>query len=143
MTNPRCSAFLRPAIVIGLVACVPLAACIARLVSTSHVSPVDADYLYRPLGWSPAARTVVGVVSLVLVLGAAALVLRCRSTSRLALPGVLAPLASASAFLGLTYHVVTAPVIGANIGGGLMLFAVAPFLVAMIIIAVTQARSAR
>ncbi len=141
MTNRRCAVPVPAAIIVGVVACAPLAAWIARLVSTSHVSPVDADYMYRPLGWSPAARTAVGVAALVVVIGATAVVLRCPSISRLARPGVFVPLASASAFLGVAYNVVTAPVIGANIGGGLMVMITGPFVIGMIVVAVTQART--
>ncbi|HQZ33859.1 MAG TPA: hypothetical protein PK020_05515 [Ilumatobacteraceae bacterium] len=143
MTNRRCRTLVAPAVIAGLIACAPLAAWIARMVSTSKVDTIDADYMYRPLGWSPTARTVVGITSLAVVVAAATVALRCPSSSRWVRPGVFVPLASASAFVGLTYHIVTAPVIGANIGGGLMVMIGAPFVGAMVIVAVAQARTTR
>jgi len=125
----------------GVIACAPLAAWISGFVSTSKVDDIGADYMMRPLGWSTAARTTVGVLSLVIVATAALVVFLTRSKSTLIAPGVLAPLAAGSAFLGVTYHVVTAPVIGANIGGGLIVMLGVPMVAALVIIAVSQART--
>jgi hypothetical protein len=81
----------------------------------------DADYLLRPLSLSAAQETAIGVSALVAGLAAlGALVAMARSRPGSVTAGnvvTVVPLLLAAAYVGLSYRVVTAAVVGANIGG--------------------------
>ena len=91
------------------------------------------------------ARTLITIGAAALAGAATVALLRALSRRNLRREwvGVIVPLAAASAAAGLVYSVVTAPVIGANIGGGLALMAGVPFAVAMVAVAGWRAVRAR
>jgi hypothetical protein len=81
----------------------------------------DPDYLVRPIGLSPEASLAVGfVATAACIAGLAAAVQLTRSggCGRRAVV-VLVPWWVLAVYLGLGYRIMTAGVIGANIGGGL------------------------
>lgn len=82
-----------------------------------------ADYLWEPPDLSDGDRRTIAIGSAVAVAaGAFVLIEGLRSgTIRRRWVGVVVPLAALSTYAGLTYSVATAPVTGANIGGGLLL----------------------
>lgn len=86
-------------------------------------NPDDYDYMVRGPEISPWVENVVGGTALVLVvlavLGLAAEARRGRWDGRWWMPAGAA--VAAGVIVGLTARVVTAPVIGANIGGGMMI----------------------
>lgn len=112
------------AITAGIVAGGPAIWAVVSLLP-SEVDPATADYMVDPLDLTPATRAVIGAVAAVVV--AAAVVVVARAVRRHALDRSWLPvvglLAGVAAYLGLTYAAVTAPTIGANIGGGLVLMA--------------------
>ena len=99
----------------------------------SYRGPVDPnfpylDYAYRPLPLSADAYTVAGTIGL-LVLLPAAVVAAAKPGSRLA----LVCLVGAGALTGLLYRVMTAGVIGANIGAGLAMMTGRPLVLALLV----------
>lgn len=98
----------------------------------SYQGPVDSrlglDYAYRPLPLSADTYTAAGIVGLLVLLPAAAIAAR---TSGFSL--VLTCAVGAGALTGLMYRVMTAGVIGANIGAGLALMAGGPLLLALMV----------
>jgi hypothetical protein len=117
---------------------------LSGLVSTGGTI-ADPDYLFRPLSISDGTRLVLGLAATVVAVGCGWLL--HRSFKNGALPrawrAVLIPAGAVAAYGGLTYDAATAPVIGANIGGGLMLLGVVPFVVAMVIVANAMVRRAQ
>ena len=115
----------RSRVALAAVAGLPLATCatIWLVGDLSYTGPVDGglDYAYRPLPLASPVVTGSGVASTV-ALGVVVLWLRRRRTAIAA----LACLAVAGVLVGLTYRIVTAGVIGANIGAGLALFGLVP-----------------
>lgn len=101
----------------------------------SDVAAENADYLVRPLRLPSFVEPAVGLLS-VLLAGFVA-----REVRRGARGGefrsewwqVAAALGALTAYGGLTYRVVTAPVIGANIGGGFLILFALPFSVGMLV----------
>ena len=96
----------------------------------------DPDYMVRPLPLSRVAETAIGTTAAAIAL--AALVVVVRSARRHEVDrrwlAVLGPLVAAGVVCGFGWRVVTAGVIGANIGGGMvMLFA--PWVVLGLVIA--------
>jgi len=102
----------------------------------------DPDYLWQPPALSAHAELGIGLVSLGVAATALSALLWAVRTGRLhpEVLRVLAPIAAISAYAGALYSVATAPVIGANIGGGMMLIAGPPFVLAMLRISATTAR---
>lgn len=99
----------------------------------SYQGPVDPgfpglDHAYPPLPLAADTYTAAGVVGLLVLLAAAGIAAR---TSGFAL--VLACFVGAGALVGLMYRVMTAGVIGANIGAGLALMIGGPLLVALVV----------
>lgn len=99
----------------------------------SYQGPVDPrfpdlDYAYRPLPLSADTYTAAGIVGLLVLLPAAAI---AAQTSGFAL--VLTCSVGAGALVGLMYRVVTAGVIGANIGAGLALIIGGPLLLTLVV----------
>lgn len=86
----------------------------------TETDPVGADYLWRPWTFVNEHETVIGVVSMVVwIVSGVALVL-ARRAGRVPAPllAVVMVMALFASWLGLGYRVMTAGVIGANIGGG-------------------------
>ncbi len=113
------------------------AAWIAGLVDADR-SPVDADYLWHPADISDGMRLALGLTATVLAVGIVLLVARWSGDGAISHSAVivLIALGAIAAYGGVTYAVATAPVIGANIGGGLMVIAAGPFAVVAIALAV-------
>jgi hypothetical protein len=91
----------------------------------TEADPATADYMVDPPDLSAAARAVIGALAALAVAAAIVVVARAVRSGALErswLP-VLGLLAGVVAYLGLTYATITAPTIGANIGGGLLLMA--------------------
>jgi hypothetical protein len=89
---------------------------------SEDVDPQNADYMVRPPPLSPAGQHAIGIVASVVV--AAALgVLVTASVRRRIEPrwwGFALPLVALGICAGVSYRIVTAAVIGANIGGGMV-----------------------
>lgn len=99
----------------------------------SYQGPVDPrfpslDYAYRPLPLSADTYTAAGIVGLLVLLPAAAVAARTTGFAP-----VLTCAVGAGALVGFLYRVVTAGVIGANIGAGLALMVGGPLLTALIV----------
>lgn len=113
------------------------------LLGLAKESPTaDPDYLVRPLSLSPLLRALFGWTGLVVFVAACVYLLRrleqllARRWGRSVLPLVLA-----GVVVGATYRIVTMAVIGANIGGGLAVFAAllfVPVLIGMAIYGVVR-----
>ena len=101
----------------------------------STARPDNADYVIRPLVRIGAgAARVLGIVSLVLALAAAAWLSWASVHSGFDLRwwSVIGPLLALGILLGLGWRVFTAGVVGANIGAGLYAFLVGPIIVALV-----------
>ena len=103
----------------------------------------DPDYMIHPIPMGAAVERLLGS-SAVLLVGVSGAVL-LGATWRGRLParwwGVLVPLLAAGAFCGAGWRVLTAGVVGANIGGGLVLLGGGPIVLTLIGVAVVVARS--
>ena len=132
MTTSRSSYLLRlAAAAISSVAAVPVAAWLVG--DLSYQGPVDPgfpylDYAYRPLPLPVAAHAAAGTIGLLVLLPAAVTAL-----SRPGLRLTLVCLIGAGALTGLSYRIMTAGVIGANIGAGLVLILGGPLLLALLV----------
>lgn len=105
----------------------------------------DPDYMWEPVGFPDALVTAIGLLSIVVVTVAVVVVagrLRRGSLDPRWL-GVLVPTTMVAAYLGTTYAVATAPVIGANIGGGILVLFGMPVVVALLGVAGGVAHSIR
>ncbi len=98
--------------------------------------PADvADYAVQPPQFDPALETAAGVVALALVAGALALTGWATATRRvsrrwwLVVPAVVL----AGSAVGFGFRVMTAPVIGANIGAGLVVMFLLPAAAALVV----------
>ena len=130
--------------VVWLAAVTVSVAWVSGLVSADD-SLVDPDYLWRPLSIGAGAELALGLIATATTAGLGWVLLRSyangtMSNTRRAL---LFPAAGIAAYAGLTYGAATAPTIGANIGGGLMLLGAVPFVAAMAIVAGVQLRKGR
>ncbi|HEX2782751.1 MAG TPA: hypothetical protein VHN36_04140, partial [Ilumatobacteraceae bacterium] len=126
---------VRPALIIGagITSIAPAVWWIGGLIP-SDVAAENADYLVHPLRLPPFVEPAIGLLA-VLLAGFAARELHRRVRGgelRFEWWQVAAALAAISAFGGLTYRIVTAPVIGANIGGGILIIFALPFSVGML-----------
>lgn len=102
----------------------------------------DPDFLYRPLDLAPATEDLVGAGATLLVLATATALAVGVARHEVDLRrwwSVLVPLLAAGALAGTGWRVVTAGVIGANIGGGLVLLFVAPIVLGLVVWAAGRA----
>lgn len=100
----------------------------------------DPDFLFRPVDALLDHRAIITAVAL-LVGGVAAFGhLRLRRSGRAVPDDVAVPVLMIGAVIGIAYSVVTAPTIGANIGGGIVIVG-GP--IAVLALAVASARAAR
>jgi hypothetical protein len=100
----------------------------------STTRPDNADYVIRPLvRVSPGAARVLGIVSLVLAIAAAAWLSWASLHSGVDLRwwSVAGPLLALGMLLGLGWRVFTSGVIGANIGAGLYAVFIGPIILAL------------
>ena len=131
----------------GLVAASPGATWFwAGRLSEPELNPAVADYAWRPWRALLEHESLVGAVSTGVALAAAlALIAMRRRVGGWAAAPVLATtlaLAVLGAWAGVGYRVITAPVVGANIGAGLVILAT-PALVVVELVAVAVWRSRR
>lgn len=109
-------------VAIGSLACGPAVWGLLGWAMPDRGSAYD-DYLWHPMHLSSSVEPVVGVVSAAVVALAAVAVVQAVKTNLTGPLGVRAAVAVAlfCAYAGLMYRVATEPVIGANIGGGMLL----------------------
>jgi len=105
----------------------------------------DPDYLWQPLRMSTAVQSAIGIASIVLVLSALVVMAARMRAAELDRRwwGVVLPWVALSAYVGLTYRVATTPVIGANIGAGLMILGAIPLGCAALVLCTHFARATR
>ena len=87
---------------------------------SESVEPKYADYLWRPWPFLTEHETAIGVVSVIVFVVAGATLALAHRARRMAAPllAQIGALTLFSAWLGVGYRVLTAGVVGANIGGG-------------------------
>ena len=112
----------------------------------SDIAPADADYLWRPLEIGDDLRLALGLAATLLAVGVIVLVWRWLTDRVITQAVAIVLLAGGliAAYGGVLYGAATAPVVGANIGGGLMLLGAGPFVlvtVAVTAVAVVRERS--
>ena len=130
----------RGLVALGALALAPAAWGIAELAPDEVGADAQPDYLVHPLRLSPATRATIAISAVAVVIAAAfvfAQALRRHEIRRGSL-GVVVPLAAVAGAAGVVYSVITAPVIGANIGGGIALMAGIPFAAAMLGLAASR-----
>jgi hypothetical protein len=124
-----------------LVAAAPVAAWgLMGQQNAAQLPPSQLDYAFRPWDLPNGLDTALGAVALLLAgVGAALLV---RDTRRGSLDrrwwGVLAPLIVAGLLVGVGWRVLTAGVIGANIGAGLAIFFGGPVVAGLLLWALVR-----
>jgi hypothetical protein len=106
------------------------------LVGDQSTVPLSArpDYVIRPFRISPALERALGLMSVLVFSAAVAVLTRASLRHGLDLRwwSVLGPLLPAGVLLGFGWRVLTAGVIGANIGAGLFIFVAGPVIVALL-----------
>lgn len=114
---------------------------VERLVSTRETFN-DPDYMWHPLSMSDSSKLGLGLTATVVTVVIGCLLFRWMKHGALSRrwSAVLIPAAAVAAYGGLTYQATTAPGIGANIGGGLMVLGAGPFVVIMAIVAIVGVR---
>lgn len=104
----------------------------------------DPDFMWRPLDLGDGTKRALGLTASAAAVAGALVLHRSRRVGR-ASPtrvAVLVPAAAIAAYCGLAYATATAPTIGANIGGGLLVLGAVPFAVAMVVVATLMVRAA-
>jgi len=110
------------------------------------IEPRDADYLWRPWVLLSEYETLIGVASVIVFLVTCTALVAARRNGRVPPPllAQIVVLTLLTAWLGLGYRVMTAGVIGANIGGGgVMLLTPIVALVSVASVAVLAIRASR
>ncbi len=95
----------------------------------------DPDFMVRPLPLSRAEEMAIGITATLIAVAATVVLVRSlaqRPADRRWL-AVLVPLLAAGAVVGVGWRIVTAGVIGANIGGGLFML-VGPWIVLALVV---------
>jgi len=101
----------------------------------SYKGDPNPDYMFRPIPLTGGQELAIAAAALTVsaaAVGCAILAYRRRLVGRADL-GVALPLVLAGAYCGIAWRMMTAAVIGANIGGGMALMFAAVFLPAMIV----------
>lgn len=128
----------------AIAAMAPLSWWVGGLPPDQVTAASDPDYMFHPVDLATGVEPAIGVVSLVIVAAVVRLlIVSARRGTRFDRWRVFIPLAAISAYAGLTYRTVTMPVIGANIGGGLMILGAVPFTVALLTLAFIAERNVR
>ncbi len=96
-------------------------------------TPADADYFLRPIEGLVQQWRLVVVVACLIGVGLSFMARRLRRRGTVTEVGIVLPVMLAGGFLGALYATLTAPVVGANIGAGLILMA-APFVLGALIV---------
>ncbi|MFD9567050.1 hypothetical protein [Streptomyces sp. NPDC059994] len=124
-----------------LIAAVPVAAWwLMGQQNVDGVAPAELDYAFRPLAIGPAQETALGAAALLLALCSAVFLLDASRRGRFDARWwqVVLPLLAAGLLLGVGWRILTAGVIGANIGAGLALFLAGPTVTALVAGAVVR-----
>jgi hypothetical protein len=101
----------------------------------------EPDYMVEPIDALVDVWWLVLVVGLVVGAGLAATLVRLARRGAMVKPGVVAPVVGIGVALGGGYAVLTAPVIGANIGGGMVMMALPVVVVVLAVVAVRATTS--
>ena len=124
-----------------------VAVCVSWLVIVLFQGDADADsdYLWQPLEIDNGLRSAVGLAATSAAVGISVLLLRWSAKGAMSRSWVAAFIAGGAiaAYAGVTYGAATAPVIGANIGGGGMLLFAGPFVVATVVVTIAILRCGR
>ncbi|MDX3077390.1 hypothetical protein ACIP98_15075 [Streptomyces sp. NPDC088354] len=128
---------IRPLAAVTLIASVPVA--VWGLLGRQEAAgfrPSELDYLVRPLDVPAGVETGLGVVAALLAVAAATVLGMASRPGPERFDGrwwqVLGPLVAAGALAGAGWRVVTAGVIGANIGAGLVILLGGPLVAALL-----------
>ncbi|MFI1989312.1 hypothetical protein [Actinoplanes sp. NPDC020271] len=102
---------------------------------------IEPDYGYEPITFGATGDRLIGIVACVVAVAAAVLLLGATVTRRLRAAWwfVLVPLVVTGLLAALVQRVLTAGVIGGNIGGGLLAMAATPIMLALVATAVAVA----
>lgn len=132
--NPQTSA-VQVIAAIGLVLATPVASWWVMDVIATSEQLLDPDYAFRPIPMDPTTKLLIGVTAVTFVVAAVfALVLTDPDWHFVRRWWtVVAPLLAVGAICGGGWAAMTAPVIGANIGAGLVLLGAPPVVVALLI----------
>ena len=131
-------------ILAGAAATGPFTWWVLGMVGTFEVT-ADPDYMVQPIDMSSGTELLIGLVAMVLASGGALLIAWSIWSHRWSMrwAGVLGPVFAAFGYAGATYRVITAPVIGANIGGVLMILGAGPVALVLLGLLVAFARHPR
>ncbi|MEV6551488.1 hypothetical protein AB0M57_22630 [Streptomyces sp. NPDC051597] len=119
----------------GLVAAVPVVAWwLTGQQDVDGIPPAELDYAVRPLSLGPGLERALGVISLLVALGSLAFLLHASRRERFDPRWwqVVLPLLIGGLLLGVGWRIVTAGVIGANIGASLTIFLAGPVIAALV-----------
>ena len=110
-----------------------------------HETLVDPDYMWQPLEIADSAKVALGLATTAVAIAICVLLYRLLELGRLSRNWlvVFGAGGAIAAYCGLVYGVATSPVIGANIGAGIMLLFAGPFAVVIVIVALVIARTGR
>ncbi len=104
----------------------------------STVGPdMDPDYVMHPPSWSPSHVTFVGILALAVLASAVAVLIREHRREPILRSTLIidALLISVGVIVAGGYRVVTAAVIGANIGAGILVLSASPIVIGLLIAA--------
>ena len=112
---------------------------------SAEKSIVDPDYMWQPLAISGGTWRVLGLVATIAAAALTLLGFRWFKSGRLSRVwlAVMLPAGGLAAYAGFCYGVATAPVIGANIGGGLVVLGAIPFAIVMVVTSIWMTKQAR
>lgn len=142
-TGPSVGLLILPVAAVTLVLALAVAAWwVIGDQSTPAALAADPNFLVRPPAIDAAAERVVGIVAAALAVTAAVILVRATGTGRLDPRwwAVLAPLMLVAVGCGYAARILTAGVIGANIGAGLTLIIGGPVALLLLAVAALAAR---
>jgi hypothetical protein len=125
----------------ALVAAVPVAVWgLLGRQDTDGFPAAELDYVYRPLDISDGTAAVIGAIALLLAGVGGALLVRASRRGELERRWweVLAPLVAAGVIVGVGWRVLTAGVLGVNIGAGLMMMFGGPVVAGLLLWALVR-----
>ncbi len=112
---------------------------------THFSDAASPDYLVQPLDMSEGTELLIGLSAMVLASAGGFLIAWSIRSHRWSIrwAGVLGPVFAAFGYAGATYRVITAPVTGANIGGGILILAAGPVALVLLGLLIVFARHPR
>lgn len=124
------------ALAVGSAMALPACWWVLGRLDDSGAGIVDPDYAVQPPEIDAMLAHLIGAgsttIAVVTLAAMVASVLRGRW--RPCIAGVFLPMATGFGYAGMAAHVATAPVVGANIGAGLMLLGVAPLGIVLLVV---------